>query len=195
MTSGDGTLSYASFCGSLLDDMLGQIIHTIITRSLLDEKLIRKDYGTVKEPIFHDPPFFKDSQSNSTSQSSQSQPKNKEASQNVISIDDESDDENSDYDNDKKKNKNTNNNNNNNNNKLIRYEEPDIGRFSFTLNGKDIYVNALNDNRNLLGAKANSIVIGTAQDTYFKCSNCERKIAGSRFGAHIDKCLGGRSRK
>jgi len=30
---------------------------------------------------------------------------------------------------------------------------------------------------------------------YFTCDNCTRKIAGNRFAAHIDRCLGGRSRK
>ncbi|ODV93492.1 hypothetical protein PACTADRAFT_52068 [Pachysolen tannophilus NRRL Y-2460] len=30
---------------------------------------------------------------------------------------------------------------------------------------------------------------------YFQCLNCDRRIAGSRFAAHIDKCLGGRTRK
>ncbi|CCH43286.1 hypothetical protein BN7_2834 [Wickerhamomyces ciferrii] len=30
---------------------------------------------------------------------------------------------------------------------------------------------------------------------YFTCDNCSRKIAGNRFAAHIDRCLGGRSRK
>lgn len=34
-----------------------------------------------------------------------------------------------------------------------------------------------------------------ANGDYFQCSNCDRKIAGSRFAAHLDKCLGGRSRK
>lgn len=29
----------------------------------------------------------------------------------------------------------------------------------------------------------------------FECTNCQRKIAGSRFAAHIDRCLGGRQRK
>lgn len=29
---------------------------------------------------------------------------------------------------------------------------------------------------------------------YFTCDNCSRKIAGNRFAAHIDRCLGGRSR-
>ncbi|ODQ66823.1 hypothetical protein NADFUDRAFT_50726 [Nadsonia fulvescens var. elongata DSM 6958] len=28
---------------------------------------------------------------------------------------------------------------------------------------------------------------------YFECVNCARKIAGSRFAAHIERCLGGRT--
>lgn len=27
---------------------------------------------------------------------------------------------------------------------------------------------------------------------YFDCGNCGRKVAGSRFASHIDRCLGGR---
>lgn len=30
---------------------------------------------------------------------------------------------------------------------------------------------------------------------YFNCDNCGREIAGNRFAAHVDRCLGGRSRK
>ncbi|CEP25068.1 unnamed protein product [Cyberlindnera jadinii] len=30
---------------------------------------------------------------------------------------------------------------------------------------------------------------------YFECRNCQRRIAGNRFAAHIDRCLGGRQRK
>lgn len=215
MTSPDLPLTYASFCGSVLDDMLEQVIHSIVSNSLLNEKLIRKNYGTVSKPIFHDPPFFV---------------KKNDQTPEIVCIDevteistkknryeeddDEEDDEFDDDENDDYGSSNSRNNKNkpsqidltsddeaspkkrpNRKNRSLQYKEPDIGRFQFTLNGKDIYVNALNDNRKLLGPKADAIVIGGAQDLYFKCSNCDRKIAGSRFGAHIDKCLGGRSRK
>lgn len=33
------------------------------------------------------------------------------------------------------------------------------------------------------------------ESEYFECLNCGRKIVGGRFAAHIDRCLGGRSRK
>lgn len=192
MTSSDNRITYASFCGTLLDDMLDQVIHNIISRSLLDEKLIRKNYGSIGKPIFHDSPYLNEKENDrDTLNNNTNVDKNMSAKSN--SNDSDEDDDSSD----------------NNNNRIdltseddtkvlksaTKFLEPDIGRFQFTLNGKDVYVNALNDNRNLLGAKANAIVVGSAQDTYFKCSNCDRKIAGSRFGAHIDKCLGGRSRK
>jgi hypothetical protein len=197
MTSPDEVLSYASFCGALLDDMLEQFIHSVIARSLLDEKVIRKDYGTVNQPIFHDPPFFSPVNS---------EPKENDNTKIVVTVDDNDNDNGNNSDNEDVNNSDNDSENNNkrkqnisfdnkNTKSAIRYKEPDIGRFKFTMNGKDIYVNALNDNKSLLGIKANAIVVGTAQDTYFKCSNCDRKIAGSRFGAHIDKCLGGRSRK
>ncbi|ODV84482.1 hypothetical protein CANARDRAFT_29031 [[Candida] arabinofermentans NRRL YB-2248] len=41
----------------------------------------------------------------------------------------------------------------------------------------------------------NGISINGGTDLYFKCLNCDRKISGNRFAAHIDKCLGGRTRK
>lgn len=28
---------------------------------------------------------------------------------------------------------------------------------------------------------------------YFKCTNCGRKVAGTRFAAHIERCLSGRN--
>ncbi|KAG0680666.1 hypothetical protein C6P40_004185 [Pichia californica] len=175
MTSLDTSLTYAAFCGSLLDDMLDQVIFSIISRSLLDEKLIRKDYGTIEKPVFHDTPAFTQKFNNEKNGNNNSNGR--------IDLTLEDDD---------------NEILNSKNISVLKNKlpsEPDIGRFQFTLNGKDVYVNALNDNKKLLGSKANSIVMGTAQDTYFKCSNCDRKIAGSRFSAHVDKCLGGRSRK
>lgn len=125
-------ISYNQYCSTLLDSMVSNVIYDIISNQLLNEKLLRKEYGTIKDPKLG---------------------------------------------------------------KTIPTEDPDIGRFSIKLNGKDIYANAVSDNSKVLGDKLNHIKTGTAQDTYFKCSNCDRKIAGSRFAAHIDKCLGGRSRK
>lgn len=125
-------ISYSQYCSQLLDSMVSNVIYDIISNQLLNEKLLRKEYGTIQDPKLG---------------------------------------------------------------KTIANDDPDIGRFSIKLNGKDIYVNALADNSKVLGENVNQIKTGTAQDTYFKCSNCDRKIAGSRFAAHIDKCLGGRSRK
>lgn len=184
MTSSDNQLTYASFCGSLLDDMLDQVIYNIISRSLLDEKLIRKNYGTIEKPIFHDPPSFTEKYDNIKNNTNGTEKTKSNGNNNSNSSNNERIDLTTDeYDNEKKR------------QQRNLPNEPDIGRFQFKLNGKDIYVNALNDNRKFLGDKANSIIVGTAQDTYFQCSNCDRKIAGSRFSAHVDKCLGGRSRK
>ncbi|VEU19789.1 DEKNAAC100722 [Brettanomyces naardenensis] len=74
-------------------------------------------------------------------------------------------------------------------------KEPDIGRFEFDVNGRDIYQNALVHNGPLMGDKALEFASTNGADIYFRCSNCQREIAGSRFAAHLDKCLGGRSRK
>lgn len=235
MTASDIPLSYGTFCGTTLDDMLEQIIHNVVTRSLLDEKLTRKDYGTVKKPIFHDPPGFQDqpmkkgckeekhtknsgakgANRGSNGNGSRKDPAGDDADDDDDGVNDDADEDDEDAEQDydagdngfdsgtstgsPRKNGNHPDRNGGGHTRkrkqTVQHGEPDIGRFAFTLNGKDIYVNALNANRNLLGVKANAIVLGTAQDTYFKCSNCERKIAGSRFGAHIDKCYGGRSRK
>lgn len=188
MTSPDSALTYSSFCGTLLDDMLDQVIYNIISRSLLNEKLIRKDYGTIEKPIFHDSPLFSAKYNGEAKGDdfSANGKKDSDINGNVNKrIDLTSDDGETPPPTSSRS----------GTNKNESPVEPDIGRFQFTLNGKDVYVNALSDNRKLLGAKANAIVVGTAQDTYFKCSNCDRKIAGSRFSAHIDKCFGGRSRK
>lgn len=181
MTSPDNSLTYSSFCGALLDDMLDQVIFNMISRALFDEKLKRQDYGTISNPIFHDSFLLKEKSKNEV---------NGKGDDNSING---------------KKNQDNNGSVNgsgkinlaNGNSAKVHSlpTEPDIGRFQFSINGKDIYVNALNDNKKFLGDKASMITVGTAQDTYFKCSNCDRKIAGSRFSAHIDKCLGGRSRK
>lgn len=183
MTSPDSALTYSSFCGGLLDDMLDQVIYNIISRLLLDEKLVRKEYGTIEKPIFHDSPsFLAKHEGSAENEELFSGASGNDSKRIDLTTDDEE----------------TPTPTNSRNGTSVKDEspvEPDIGRFQFTLNGKDVYVNALSDNRKLLGAKANAIVVGTAQDTYFKCSNCDRKIAGSRFSAHIDKCFGGRSRK
>lgn len=173
MTSPDDGISYSTICGTMLDDMIEQIVQNLITRSLLNEKLIRKEYGTVQNPKFHDPPPL-------TNNKKENEGKSRTKTINL----DDSDSDNSDYDKEESDPV-----------KKTRFDEPDIGRFSIHLNGKDVYANAIADNKLFLGDRASSIVVGTAQDTYFKCSNCNRKISGSRFGAHIDKCLGGRSRK
>ncbi|GMM29582.1 hypothetical protein DAMA08_023270 [Martiniozyma asiatica (nom. inval.)] len=73
-------------------------------------------------------------------------------------------------------------------------QQPDIGRFKYYTNGKDIYQNALADNQSLLKSPYPE-TISSAQETYYQCSNCDRKIVASRFAAHIDKCLSGRMRK
>lgn len=198
----EGKITYASFCGAMLDDMLDRVIHDIISKSLLNEKLIRKEYGTIKAPIFHDTPGFTLQTNGTTNGSSSNNNSNKIDLTGTDNEDEgeDNDDDSNKTDNDKDK---TNNHSNiNKQNKKLsmkkegrKFTEPDIGRFQLSLNGKDLYVNALNDNKKLLGTKANAIVIGSAQDTYFECSNCGRNIAGSRFSGHIDKCFGGRSRK
>lgn len=33
----------------------------------------------------------------------------------------------------------------------------------------------------------------SSEPRYFECLNCTRKIAGSRFAAHLERCLGGRN--
>lgn len=33
----------------------------------------------------------------------------------------------------------------------------------------------------------------SSEPRYFECLSCKRKIAGSRFAAHLDRCLGGRN--
>lgn len=33
----------------------------------------------------------------------------------------------------------------------------------------------------------------SSEPRYFECLNCGRKIAGSRFAAHLERCLGGRN--
>lgn len=33
----------------------------------------------------------------------------------------------------------------------------------------------------------------STEPRYFECLNCTRKIAGNRFAAHLDRCLGGRN--
>lgn len=33
----------------------------------------------------------------------------------------------------------------------------------------------------------------STEPRYFECTNCGRKIAGSRFAAHLERCLGGRN--
>lgn len=71
----------------------------------------------------------------------------------------------------------------------------DIGRFAPRIGPRDVYAAGLADNAAILGDKTTNVKTGTAQDTYFSCRHCNRQIAGSRFAAHIDKCLGGRSRK
>lgn len=125
-------ISYGQYCSQLLDSMVSNVIYDIVSTQLLNEKLLRKEYGTTTQPKLS---------------------------------------------------------------ATVPSQEPDLGRFAIKLNGRDIYVNAMEDNSKMLGERAGMIKTGTAQDTYFKCTNCDRKIAGSRFAAHIDKCLGGRSRK
>ena len=225
-------LTYESFCGSVLDDMLDQIIHNIISKSLLNERIIRSEYGTIDKPILHNSPYFTAKFENKkNTDDSQKKNRTNNNDNNNDNDNDDSNDDDDDYDskdesdedsedeiipNSRKRNLNNQESNgkykknkinsvntngkkfgniNLNADNIKQYEEPDIGRFEFLLNGKDIYVNALNNNSKILGEYANLISPGTGQDTYFKCSNCDRKIAGSRFGAHIDKCLGGRSRK
>lgn len=173
MTSPDDHLTYSAFCGAFLDQMLEQIVQNMITRSLFDEKVVRRNYGTVDNPKFYDPQPLANKKENRETAGSCNKPVK------IVDSDSEDSDDAKDIE---TRDKDLSN-------------EPDIGRFCIHLNGKDVYTNALADNKKFLGDRASSIVVGTAQDTYFKCSNCDRKIAGSRFGAHIDKCLGGRSRK
>lgn len=174
MTSPDDPILLSTFCGTLLDQMLEQIVQNIITRLMFDEKVMRNNYGTIDAPKFHESQPINNKADNSGRAG--------DKSKKPVSLDN-SDSDDSDVE---------------INTPAVKNNspcDPDIGRFSMHINGKDVYANALADNKKFLGDRASSIVIGTAQDMYFNCSNCGRKIAGSRFGAHIDKCLGGRSRK
>ncbi|ODQ79832.1 hypothetical protein BABINDRAFT_13437 [Babjeviella inositovora NRRL Y-12698] len=57
-------------------------------------------------------------------------------------------------------------------------------------NTRVVYVySGLGGNRDIYG---NEGLKQADASRYFVCSNCTRKIAGSRFAAHVDRCLGGR---
>ncbi|GMG19197.1 unnamed protein product [Ambrosiozyma monospora] len=174
-------LTVSSMSISIMEDMLLQIIQDIIARTVLEEKVTRETYGTINDPI---PINSINPLTNNINHSNDGE--------SLLAI--------------RKLNKGNNHSNGSNGNSQASSVtgtpqpsdlqlQPDLGRFAFVRNGKDIYANALS------GSQGNGTHNGTnghsasASELYFKCSNCDRKIAGSRFAAHIDKCLGGRTRK
>ncbi|KAG7904681.1 hypothetical protein KL905_003459 [Ogataea polymorpha] len=125
--------------------MLLEIASEIISRSILDEKVLRQEYGIAQPGLVDEGETaaglvkkVRQNIGNSASGSSQSSAAATPQSGENGSI-------------------------------------PDIGRLGFLQNGKEIFPKSAN-----------------GSDAYFQCLNCERKIAGGRFAAHIDKCLGGR---
>ncbi|KAG7727489.1 hypothetical protein KL933_002423 [Ogataea haglerorum] len=141
------TVTYSSVSISILEDMLLEIAGEIISRSILDEKLLRQDYGMAQPGLVEEGETaaglvkkVRQNIGNSASGSSQSSAAATPQSGESGSV-------------------------------------PDIGRIGFLQNGREIFPRSAN-----------------SSDAYFQCLNCERKIAGGRFAAHIDKCLGGRSR-
>ncbi|KAG7695662.1 hypothetical protein KL930_003659 [Ogataea haglerorum] len=139
------TVTYSSVSISILEDMLLEIAGEIISRSILDEKLLRQDYGMAQPGLVEEGETaaglvkkVRQNIGNSASGSSQSSAAATPQSGESGSV-------------------------------------PDIGRIGFLQNGREIFPRSAN-----------------SSDAYFQCLNCERKIAGGRFAAHIDKCLGGR---
>lgn len=154
--------------------MLSELTQDVISRSLLKEKITEERYGTVNEPKFIDSHNALKPAVESV-MLSHLRKKHHGATQNGSNATEMSrsgTEEPPDL-----------------------QREPDIGRFKFSLNGKDVYQNALTDNGHLMGDKAALFAPTNGTDTYFRCANCQREIAGSRFAAHIDKCFAGRSRK
>ncbi|KAG7858147.1 hypothetical protein KL919_003405 [Ogataea angusta] len=142
------TVTYSSVSISILEDMLLEIASEIISRSILDEKLLRQEYGMAQPGLVEEGETaaglvkkVRQNIGNSASGSSQSSAAATPQSGESGSI-------------------------------------PDIGRIGFLQNGKEIFPRSTN-----------------CSDAYFQCLNCERKIAGGRFAAHIDKCLGGRKKE
>lgn len=166
-------LTYASVSLSILRDMLSQYTEEIITKSVMKEKLLEEKYGTVTAPKFIDS-------------------RNEERFPRAPS-------EEATHGSQRRKHHNSHNNGNSSRSTTPQpvnlQKEPDIGRFQFNLNGNDIYKNAFDHNGPLMGEKAAQLESMNGNDIYFRCSNCQREIAGVRFAAHIDKCLGGRFRK
>ncbi|KAH3669287.1 hypothetical protein OGAPHI_001408 [Ogataea philodendri] len=143
------SVTYSTVSISILEDMLCEITGEIISRSILEEKLLRQQFGPVQQQVFAD-----------------------EGETTVGTL---------------KKLRQTagNSDNSSTNSSALGTPQPgengsavDVGRVNFVRNGKDIF------GKNTASG-----------DSYFQCLNCDRKIAGGRFAAHIDKCLGGRVRK
>ncbi len=166
-------LTYASVSLSIFRDMLSQYTEEIITRSVMKEKLLEEKYGTTTAPKFID-------SRNEEKFPRASLDENMHGSQRRKHH----------YGHD-----NSNGVRSTTPQPVNLQKDPDIGRFKFNINGSDIYKNAFNHNGPLMGDKAAEFEAMNGNDIYFRCSNCQREIAGVRFAAHIDKCLGGRFRK
>lgn len=166
-------LTYSSVSISILKDMLTDYTEEIITKSVLKEKLTQQRYGTTKHPKFID-------------------------SRNEENFPRDTDEDETNNHNKKRHHRHSFGSSSSRSatpQPVNLQKEPDIGRFGFNINGRDVYENAFEQNSKLMGDKASSFASANANDIYFRCSNCQREIAGGRFAAHIDKCLGGRNRR
>ncbi|KAI0462114.1 hypothetical protein LJB42_004201 [Komagataella kurtzmanii] len=75
-------------------------------------------------------------------------------------------------------------------------KEINAQRLKFLKDDKDIF-NHINGKRseNKYNGTGSDASNGMTDTEYFTCLNCDRKIAGNRFASHVDRCLGGRTRK
>ncbi|OWB81415.1 hypothetical protein B5S33_g32 [[Candida] boidinii] len=258
-TNSNGPLTYSTVATSILEEMIIPMIHEIVAVSMLNEQTIRDRYGKSDNPIYIDTrnPIGNDEDALNGNGEGTNIGNN---GGNGING---SNNNNSGDRVKRLKNGNGGSSSNGNGNgyndggsstpsavnsahNSPQPGAPDIGRFQFVANGRDIYSNArqqryMNGNANGNGSNSGSgngngsgqstgqsngqadggvesrymgvsdSVSGmangnalsavsmtssnNASEIYFSCSNCNRKIAGSRFASHIDRCLGGRTRK
>ncbi|GME89338.1 unnamed protein product [[Candida] boidinii] len=252
-TNSNGPLTYSTVATSILEEMIIPMIHEIVAVSMLNEQTIRDRYGKPDNPIYIDTrnPIGSDEDGLNDNGEGTSIG-NGGGSGNGSSNNNNSGDRVKRLKNGGSSGGNSSNGNGNGYNdggsstpsavnsahNSPQPGAPDIGRFQFLANGKDIYSNArqqrymngnVNGNGNGSGqsngqsngqsdggvesrymgvsdngsSMANGNVLSAvsmassnnASEIYFSCSNCNRKIAGSRFASHIDRCLGGRTRK
>ncbi|CDK24410.1 unnamed protein product [Kuraishia capsulata CBS 1993] len=163
-------LTYRNISSSILENMFTPIIHEIIIESILNEQVLRSSYGTVDNPK-----YVEAGNPTRTDQTQDTQPATKKAKLDSGSSSTST--------------------------PTPHYTERDLGRLEFVTNGKDVFSNyKRKENGSANGATGSNgnhsaAGNGNGSDDYFKCLNCDRRIAGSRFASHIDRCLGGRTRK